>query len=215
MLPGPFPPTHFCSFFPPLSLSGPVTSPTAFPLFTSTFIPPVLTPGKLWFRYPSDLGTLQCPVPLCFLPSPYGNASLNIVLTNGTDMQYEVAWCHTCTPPCSLFQSVPSEQIPNPPFLALLAFLAFFLLRFSLLFWGAFPFFSKDFWGFRLAKLFAFVGGGGFLALYKHATKGGSGMSTFKILSRKAQREKKHFPKIRRFLRFAAKICPLWWSNVT
>ena len=83
---------------------------------------------KTLIRYPSDLGTLRCPVPLYFLPSPYGNASLNIVLTNGTDMQYEVAWCHTCSPPCSLFQSVPSEQIPNPSFLALLAFLAFFLL---------------------------------------------------------------------------------------
>ena len=56
---GLFPSTLFPSFFPPLSPSGPVHSPTTSPLFTSPFHPPpFLTPGKLRFRYPSDLGTL-------------------------------------------------------------------------------------------------------------------------------------------------------------
>ena len=43
---------------PPFSPSGPFHSPTTSPLFTSPFIPPFLAPGKLRFRYPSDLGTL-------------------------------------------------------------------------------------------------------------------------------------------------------------
>ena len=48
----------FPHFFPPLSPSGPVHSPTTSPLFSSPFIPHFLTPGKLQFRYPSDFGTL-------------------------------------------------------------------------------------------------------------------------------------------------------------
>ena len=55
---GPFPPTLFPSFPPPLSPSGPVHFPTTSSLFTSPFIPPFMTPEKLRFRYPSDLGTL-------------------------------------------------------------------------------------------------------------------------------------------------------------
>ena len=39
-LSGPFPPTLFPSFLPPLSPSGPVHSRTTSPLFTSPFIPP-------------------------------------------------------------------------------------------------------------------------------------------------------------------------------
>ena len=40
MLSGPFPPTLFPSFFPPLSPAGPVPSLAPFSLFTSPFIPP-------------------------------------------------------------------------------------------------------------------------------------------------------------------------------
>ena len=58
VLSGPFPPTLFPSFFPPLSPSSPVHFPTTSPLFTFPFIPPFLTPGKVRFRYPFDLGTL-------------------------------------------------------------------------------------------------------------------------------------------------------------
>ena len=57
-LSGPFPPTLFLSFFPPLPPWSPVHFLTTSPLFASPFIPPFLTPGKLRFRYPSDLGTL-------------------------------------------------------------------------------------------------------------------------------------------------------------
>ena len=49
----PFLPPFF-PLFPPLSPSGPVHSPTTSPLL----YPPFSTPGKLRFRYPSDLGTL-------------------------------------------------------------------------------------------------------------------------------------------------------------
>ena len=48
----------FCLIFPLSSPSGPVHSPTTSPLFTSPFFQVFLTPGKLQFRYPSDLGTL-------------------------------------------------------------------------------------------------------------------------------------------------------------
>ena len=55
---GPLSSHPFPSFLPPLSPSGPVHSRTTSPLFTSPFIPPFLAPGKVRFRYPSDLGTL-------------------------------------------------------------------------------------------------------------------------------------------------------------
>ena len=54
----PFLPPFSPHFSPPLSPSGPVHSCTTSPLFTSPFIPPLLAPGKVRFRYPSDLGTL-------------------------------------------------------------------------------------------------------------------------------------------------------------
>ena len=54
----PFLPPFFPSFSPALSPSSPIHFPTISPLFTSPCIPPFLTPGKLRFRYPSDLGTL-------------------------------------------------------------------------------------------------------------------------------------------------------------
>ena len=54
----PFLPPPFPLIFPPLFPSGPVHSPTIPPLFTSPFSLLFLTPRKLRFRYPSDLGTL-------------------------------------------------------------------------------------------------------------------------------------------------------------
>ena len=47
-------------------------------------------------------------------------------------------------------------QNPDPPTLAFFDFLAFFVFRFSLLFWCVFPFFSKDFSVFTKRKTRAF-----------------------------------------------------------
>ena len=55
---GPLSSHPFSLISPPLSPASPVHFPTTSPLFTFPFIPPFLTPGKLRFRYPSDLGTL-------------------------------------------------------------------------------------------------------------------------------------------------------------
>ena len=55
---GPLSSHPFSLIFPPLSPSGHIHSPTTSPLFTSPFIHPSLTPGKLRFRYPSDLDSL-------------------------------------------------------------------------------------------------------------------------------------------------------------
>ena len=45
--------------FPPSFPFRPCSLSHHFSLFTSPFNPPFLTPGKLRFRYPSDLGTLS------------------------------------------------------------------------------------------------------------------------------------------------------------
>ena len=47
---------------------------------------------------------------------------------------------------------------PDPPILAFFDFLAFFVFRFSLLSWGIFPFFFKDFRGSTKRKTLAFLG---------------------------------------------------------
>ena len=54
----PFLPPFFPCFSPHLSLQALFTLPRPLPSTPPLLYPPFLTPGKLRFRYPSDLGTL-------------------------------------------------------------------------------------------------------------------------------------------------------------
>ena len=65
MLSGPFPPTPFSLILPPppLPLEAVFTLPPTLPSTPPLLYPPFLTPRKLRFRYPSDLGTLLSVLP--------------------------------------------------------------------------------------------------------------------------------------------------------
>ena len=73
------------------------------------------------------------------------------------------------------------DKTPDPPILAFLDFLAFFVFRFSLSFLCVFPFFSKDFRGSAKRRTLAFCGASLLLKKKKQGLEGQGNSRRFAI----------------------------------